>query len=258
MTNEDSQAEQQRWEANIARTKEILSLLQSGVTIALPFVVILFLLYPRWLISPINEVLASLKQAGFTSVAFAGMEANLEKFQRAQATSSQGADSARTALQGVVKPLQTLDAASLAPNERAALVQARQNAQNALDILTKTSQAVTQDVAGAKVGQGSQGEAGQPDAWLIVAGADITPAAAEDELKKVKRQFSGSFLLQRGSLFRTVIPFAERQQAVDQKQAVRDLVDRDVFLVETSQWCVGSLLAAKDGKKIPVKVCRQP
>ena len=258
MTNEDGQAEQQRWEANLARTKEILSLLQSGVAMALPLVVILLLLYPKWLISPLNEVLASLKQAGFTSVAFAGMEANLEKFQRAQATSSQGADSARTALEGVLTPLQTLKAASLAPNERTALGQALQNTQNALAILKQTSQAATEDVAGAKVGQNSQGEAGQPDAWLIVAGADIIPAAAEDELKKVQRDFSRSFLLQRGRLYRTVIPFAERQQAVDKKQAVRERVNREVFLVETSQWCAGPLLAAEAEAKIPFKVCRQP
>lgn len=84
----------------------------------------------------------------------------------------------------------------------------------------------------------SQSLVSDQDEWVVIAGGDSTPEAANDEVKNVKTLNYAVGIYKKGNRYRTVIgPFVDKNKALTALPDIRKNIREGSYLVNLKTWC---------------------
>jgi hypothetical protein len=255
MANDD---QKDTWNVWVSRTSDILSVAKGTASfVALLAIAIILVCKPSQVVPTLKGLLAALRDSGFTRISVTGMEADLTKLNEAVSTANQGAISALRSLETARTRLKAIYSSDdLPPKSKTEVKEALglvDQALNSLSLSKKDSQGI---LAQTGIGTAAPEKIKDANQWLVVVGADATVGEAQFELAKVKKSgFDSSRILLRNNLYRTVVPFNDRETAEDGIDKIGAAVKRQVFMVDSRQWCPQVAEASKSGGSAPYISC---
>lgn len=246
------------WNVWVSRASDILSVAKGTASfVALLAIAIILVWAPSLVVPTLKALLAALRDSGFTRISVTGMEADLTKLNEAVSTANQGASSAlrslgtaRTRLSGIYS------SDNLPTQSKADVKEALDLVDQALNSLSLSKQDSSGLLAQTGIGTATPEKIKESNQWLVVVGADATVGEAQVELAKVKKSgFDSSRILLRNRLYRTVVPFKNQEAAEAGIEKIGAAVQRQVFIVDSQQWCPQVAEASKSGGSAPYISC---
>ncbi len=253
-----SEDKKDTWNIWVSRTSDILSIAKGTASfVAILAVAVILICTPSRIVPTLKGLLLALRDSGFTRISVTGMEADLTKLNEAVSTANQGASSALKSLEEANTRLSAFssagDLSQKSKSDVKEVLDFINQAQNSLSLSKKDSSGLLAQTGIATAAP----EKGKPsNQWLVVVGADATSGEAMVELRTVKKQgFDNSTILLRNKLYRTVVPFNDRESAEASIAKIGAAVQRQVFLVDSKQWCPEVGETQKPGVSVPYVVC---
>lgn len=225
--------------ADDSRTVAALKTLREALALARDVAILIaigvLVLSPERTVPTFTSIGRALAKAGFTKVSFAGFEQDLAQYQEHVQEARLDSQLAREIIDQLVKT------SSIPPDAKEQLARAGALVGNSTETLAVAEQRA------ARVGQLSTGGA-QPDAWVIVVGADRELSAAENEVRRaIKAGFQSASIVRRDGWYRTVVPMDSRTSAEAELPNVIQRIRNGAYIRNLADWC-SSLRSVGDSK----------
>jgi len=255
MENKD---QKDAWTTWVSRTSDILSVAKGMASFAAILAVAFIIIWtPSRVVPTLKGLLVALRDSGFTRISVTGMEADLTKLTEAVSTANQGASSALRSLNAAKASLEKIySSETLSSMNKSDVKEALNSVNTALRSLSLSRTDSTGILAQAGISTSAPDNTKESIQWLVVVGADATAQEAEFERSKVKRKgFGNSTILLRNNLYRTVVPFNDRETAEASITKIGAAVKRQVFAVDAKQWCPQAAKALTPGNAATLVTC---